>query len=175
MGVSSMTRKSTQVMSESMSVDPACTPTPSPSPQGGGEARERTPGAIHKSDRADRAARRMRREPTYAEAKLWTLLRQTDLHFRRQSPFGPYVVDFVCHRHRLIVELDGGVHELPDVAARDAVREAWLTGRGYRVMRFRNEDLPDEILQVILAELGVDTPTPNPSPQGGGGQVSGPI
>jgi very-short-patch-repair endonuclease len=113
----------------------------------------------------------MRRSPTYAEARLWKALRRTDLHFRRQAPFGPYVVDFVCHRYRVIVELDGEVHDLPHVAKRDAEREAWLTGRGYRVMRFRNDDLPDDVVYAILTEVGAITPTPDPSPQGGGGQM----
>jgi very-short-patch-repair endonuclease len=110
----------------------------------------------------------MRRAPTYAEAKLWKVLRTTDLHFRRQAPFGPYVVDFVCHRRRLIVELDGGIHSLPSVAARDAEREAWLTGRGYRVIRFLNSQSPTDIVSMIMARISADTPTPNPSPQGGG-------
>ena len=123
---------------------------------------DRTAGAIHTSERAERASKRMRREPTYAEAKLWKLLRNTDLHFRRQAPFGPYIVDFVCHQHRLVVELDGGVHNLPEVAARDAERDAWLTGRGYRVMRFPNTVTPDEIVQLIFGRLGDDTPTPTP-------------
>jgi very-short-patch-repair endonuclease len=130
--------------------------------------RERTPGALHKSDRADAQARRLRRAPTYSEQQLWKVLRRTDLHFRRQAPLGPYVVDFVCHQHRLIVELDGGVHDLPAVAARDVQREAWLTGRGYRVMRFRNDQLPDDVAYAILVAVGAVTPTPNPSPQGGG-------
>jgi very-short-patch-repair endonuclease len=115
----------------------------------------------------------MRRQPTYAEKRLWKLLRTTDLHFRRQAPFGPYIVDFVCHRHRLIIELDGGIHNLPEVAARDAQRELWLTGRGYRVMRFPNEQAVSDaagVVQMILAAAGVDTPTPSPSPQGGGEQ-----
>jgi very-short-patch-repair endonuclease len=110
----------------------------------------------------------MRREPTYAEQRLWKLLRKTDLRFRRQAPFGPYVVDFFCHRHRLIVELDGGVHNLTLVAARDDARDAWLTGRGYRVMRFANNIPPDGVLSAILASVAADTPTPDPSPQGGG-------
>jgi len=110
----------------------------------------------------------MRRAPTFSEKRLWTALRRTDLHFRRQAPFGSYIVDFVCHEHRLIVELDGGIHDLPEVAAGDAEREAWLTGRGYRVMRFRNEELPDDVVYAILVSLGAVTPTPNPSPQGGG-------
>jgi very-short-patch-repair endonuclease len=111
----------------------------------------------------------MRRAPTYAETRLWKLLRQTDLHFRRQAPMGPYVVDFVCHQHRLVIELDGGVHNLPEVAGRDAEREVWLTGRGYRVMRFLNTQEPDDVLAMIFARLSADTPTPSPSPQGGGG------
>ncbi|MGZ3377354.1 MAG: endonuclease domain-containing protein [Phenylobacterium sp.] len=130
-----------------------------------------------KSDRADASARRMRREPTYAEKRLWKLLRATDLHFRRQAPFGPYIVDFVCHARRLIVELDGGIHNLPEVAARDAQRELWLTGRGYRVMRFPNEQAVSNttgVIQMILPSVGADTPTPDPSPQGGGEPKSRP-
>lgn len=113
----------------------------------------------------------MRRTLTYPERRLWKLLRTTDLRFRRQAPFGNYIVDVVCHEHRLIAELDGGVHNLPEVAARDASRDLWLTGRGYRVMRFPNEQAVSDtasVVQMILAAAGADTPTPNPSPQGGG-------
>jgi very-short-patch-repair endonuclease len=135
---------------------------------------ERTPGALLKSDRADASAKRMRREPTYTEKRLWKFLRTTDLHFRRQARFGPYIVDFVCHEHRLIVELDGGIHNLPQVAARDVERDLWLTGRGYRVMRFLNEQAVSDtsgVVQMILARVSADTPTPDPSPQGGGGHL----
>jgi len=114
----------------------------------------------------------MRRGPTFAEAKLWKVLRKTDLHFPRQAPFGPYVVDFVCHALRLIIELDGGVHELPEVAARDAQREAWLTGRGYRVMRFSNDQAtsaPHSLVQLILETASTGTPTPAPPRKGEGG------
>ena len=148
----------------------------SPPPCGEGPGvgvRERTPGALHKSDRADAAARRMRRTPTYGEQKLWKALRQTDLHFRRQAPFGSYIVDFVCHAHRLIIEVDGGVHRSERVAARDVEREAWLVGRGYRVVRVSNDEAignPYAVVDRILSSLRVGTPTPSPSPQGGGGQ-----
>jgi very-short-patch-repair endonuclease len=125
---------------------------------------------IHKSDRAVAAARRMRRGPTYAERDLWKVLRKTDFHFRRQVPFSPYVVDFACHSVRIIVEMDGGIHDLPSVAARDSEREAWLTARGYRVMRFRNNEHPEDVVRVILERISADTPTPGPSPQGGGEQ-----
>ena len=133
----------------------------------------RTPGALHKSDRADRAARRMRRDSTFAEKVLWKALRRLeDHHFRRQAPFGRYIVDFVCHCSRLIVEVDGGIHNLDEVIARDAEREAWLTSRGYRVIRFSNNQATDAEATVaaILAEIGAGAPTPDPSPRGGGEQ-----
>jgi very-short-patch-repair endonuclease len=113
----------------------------------------------------------MWRSPTFAEGKLWQVLRKAELHFRRQAPFGPYVVDFVCHTHRLIVEVDGGIHDLPRVAARDAEREAWLTGRGYRVMRFSNDRAisdPHSLVQLILDTVSAGTPTPTPPRKGEG-------
>ena len=113
----------------------------------------------------------MRRAPTYAERSLGKALRQTSLHFRRQAPFGPYIVDFVCRAHRLIVEVDGGIHRLADVAARDLERETWLTVRGYTVMRIPNEQAvahPYAVAEMVLARVSVDTPTPDLSPQGGG-------
>lgn len=136
--------------------------------------RSRTPGALHTSERAERSAKRMRRKPTFAEQKLWKALRTIEIagsHFRRQAPFGPYIVDFVCHGGRMIIEVDGGVHDLEAVAARDAEREQWLRARGYAVLRLRNEDVVrdvDEVVRRIVGLLGARTPTPNPSPQGGG-------
>jgi very-short-patch-repair endonuclease len=148
---------------------PRDTPTPNPSPQGGGELldhlaafneattieivrRERRAGPIQTSQRADGAAKRFRKAPTLPEQRLWKALRELDLngsHFRRQAPFGPYVVDFVCHRARLIVEVDGGIHNLPSVAERDSEREAWLRGRGYDVVRVSNEDALYESASVV--------------------------
>ncbi|MFT4251172.1 MAG: endonuclease domain-containing protein [Caulobacter sp.] len=134
----------------------------------------RTPGALHTSERADRSARRMRREPTLAEKLFWKVLKKAEIpgsHFRRQASFGPYIVDFVCHHHRLIVEVDGGIHALETVAARDAERQAWLEARGYVVIRIPNELAiydPQSAVQRVLSIIGADTPTPNPSPQGGG-------
>ena len=132
----------------------------------------RTPGAIHTSERADGTARRLRRDLTFAEKQLWKALRQlTDFHFRRQAPMGRYVVDFVCHRSRLIVEVDGGVHDIDAVAARDNERDAWLAGRGYRVIRLTNSQVigaAEAAIEAILAGAVARTPTPDPSPQGGG-------
>ena len=87
---------------------------------------------------------------------------------------GPYVVDFICHRARLIIEIDGGMHEMDVVAQRDAKRDAWLKEREYRVLRFKNAEVIaniDGVVRAILAKVGADTPTPDPFPQGEGGKV----
>jgi very-short-patch-repair endonuclease len=70
------------------------------------------------------------------------------LKFRRQFPIGPYVVDFVCLRLRLVVELDGPFHD-PE---HDTVRDAWLVAQGFTILRFPNSQLvsPDEVLGRIL-------------------------
>ena len=134
----------------------------------------RAPGALVKTDRAHRLARRLRREPTRAEQHLWKSLRKIeDAHFRRQAPFGRYVVDFVCHRSRLVIEVDGAVHELEEVQAKDIERDAWLVSRGYLVLRFSNEQAlfdTGSVIEAIVSKLGAGTPTPDPSPQGGGEQ-----
>ena len=94
-----------------------------------------------------RFARNMRREPTDAEAKLWHEIRDRRLDrikFRRQVPIGSYIVDFVCLEARLVVELDGGQHS---ESSYDEMRDAELKARGFRVIRFWN----DEILKDIVA------------------------
>ena len=86
-------------------------------------------------------ARAMRAAPTEAERRLWYALRDRrmqTLKFRRQAPIGPYIVDFLCIAHRLIVEADGSQHA---ESKRDAVRDAWLASNGYRVLRFGNHDI----------------------------------
>lgn len=87
-------------------------------------------------------ARRLRREMTEVEARLWYQLRDRRLDgfkFRRQKPIGPYIVDFVCLDRRLIIELDGGQHALQVEA--DARREAFLLAAGFRVLRFWNHEV----------------------------------
>jgi very-short-patch-repair endonuclease len=105
-------------------------------------------------------ARRLRRDSTDAERRLWHRLRARSilgLKFVRQEPIGPYVVDFICRERRLIVELDGGQHA--DSKA-DVVRDQWLTEHGYRVLRFWNNDLmanTDGVLETIAAALNAET------------------
>jgi very-short-patch-repair endonuclease len=123
-------------------------------------------------------ARRLRNQPTPAEKSLWRLLRAQQLHghkFRRQVAIGPYVVDFVCLAARLIDELDGPQHEDPEAQEYDAKRTAWLQSVGYRVQRFRNHQLDeeiqsvvDEIAQALEEQTRAASPLPNPPLQGEG-------
>ncbi|HLT47587.1 MAG TPA: endonuclease domain-containing protein [Rubricoccaceae bacterium] len=101
--------------------------------------------------------RHLRTHGTPAEAALWTLLRNRQLHgrrFRRQHSVGPYVLDFYCPAEKLAVELDGAVHFTPERAAYDAERTRALEALGIRVLRFENrmvfED-PEAVLGAIAA------------------------
>ena len=102
-------------------------------------------------------ARSLRRNPTDAEKKLWSVLRlqQMDGHrFRRQQPGGASVVDFICLAEKLIIEVDGGQHA--SQTARDQARTAWLGSNGYRVLRYWNNDVLgniDGVAETILAAL----------------------
>ena len=98
-------------------------------------------------------ARALRRDMTDAERRLWAALRHRRLRhlkFRRQHPLGPFIVDFACIEHRLIVEADGGPHADSDD---DARRTALLESRGWRVLRFWNNDIlanPEGVQEAIL-------------------------
>ena len=120
-------------------------------------------------------ARRLRRAMTEAEKQLWTHLRGdfagAGTHFRRQVPIGPYVADFCCLKHRLIVELDGGIHETASAKSYDKLRDQALQADGYRVLRFSNAETSLDfrsVLDRIANALAGTTPTPDPSPHGGG-------
>ena len=99
-------------------------------------------------------ARRLRRDATDAESVLWFGLRDKlgTVRFRRQVALGPYFADFACHGAKLIVEVDGGQHSIKH----DAVRTAFLNAEGYRVLRFWNNDVlqnVDGVLETIAAAL----------------------
>ncbi len=139
-------------------------------------------------------ADRLRRNVTDAEKKLWAAVRNKQINgikFRRQQAIGPYIADFLSHAPALIIELDGGQHAMKQ--DQDAVRTAFLERAGYRVLRFWNheviENLPG-VLQVIAAVIegfevkkkmiacAARTPTLRfapPSPAGGGGEVAATI
>jgi very-short-patch-repair endonuclease len=88
--------------------------------------------------------------------------------FRRQVPIGPYIVDFVCHSAKLIIEADGGQHALD--SHREVARTEFLEREGYRVLRFWNDEVlanPEGVYTVISAALGEISPSPNPPPSSG--------
>jgi very-short-patch-repair endonuclease len=96
-------------------------------------------------------ARGMRNEPTPAEAKLWREIRanQLGVKSRRQAAIGDYVVDFVCFEKKLVVELDGPQHLEPHAVEKDARRTAWLESQGFRLVRFRNQELDEDLRGVV--------------------------
>jgi very-short-patch-repair endonuclease len=88
---------------------------------------------------AQRRAKRLRREPTLAERRFWKHLQKIEgFHFRKQVPMGPHVYDFGEMDERLLIELDGGIHNLPEVRERDVAKEAWAVSQGFRVLRIPN-------------------------------------
>ena len=94
---------------------------------------------------------------TPAEKALWRLLRDRSLahlKFRRQHPIGDYITDFYCHELKLVVEVDGDIHQLPERKAADADREADLKSLGFTVLRFTNQQVlasPRWVLRTILS------------------------
>jgi very-short-patch-repair endonuclease len=105
-------------------------------------------------------ARRLRRDSTDAERKLWHRLRSRSMigfKFVRQEPIGPCVVDFICREQRLIVELDGGQHA---DSKSDITRDQWLSEHHYRVLRFWNNEAmtnTDGVLETIVKALNAET------------------
>ena len=109
-------------------------------------------------------ARDLRHRQTDAETKLWQHLRARRLEplkFRRQFPIGNFIVDFCCKERRLVIELDGGQHAEPEAIAADERRTLALEARGYRVIRFwDNEVLQnlDGVVEAILEALHGTSP-----------------
>jgi very-short-patch-repair endonuclease len=138
---------------------------------------------LRKPDRRVARARTLRRAMTEAEQKLWWHLRNLPVegtHFRRQATIGPYFADFACHQHRLVIEVDGSQHGDESHAASDQERTAFLKSHGYRVLRFWNNEVLDEIdavTEAIYTALNETQallpPTPNPSPPREGARGEG--
>ena len=95
-------------------------------------------------------AKELRREMTPAETILWKHLkgnRLNGLHFRRQQIVHGYFADFYCHQHELIVEVDGGIHQLQKEY--DAAREEYLRALSFRIIRFTNEEVIKDLKDVL--------------------------
>ncbi|WP_243375193.1 endonuclease domain-containing protein [Microvirga solisilvae] len=108
-------------------------------------------------------ARQLRKEQTNAEAVLWYALRNRKLarwKFRRQHQIDKYIVDLVCLDARLVIEIDGATHSLPQEIAWDNERTGVLEACGYHVLRLQNADIYGNIegvLETVLAELEIRT------------------
>ncbi|MDP2296049.1 MAG: DUF559 domain-containing protein [Pseudolabrys sp.] len=125
---------------------------------------------------ADQRARDLRKSMTPQEVKLWVHLRAwrtRGFHFRRQVPRDGYILDFVCLRHRLIVEVDGGQHNSERQAERDQKRDAHFSAQEFQILRFWNHEIDQNMAGVIeTIDLALRTPHDrlrrSPSPKGEG-------
>ena len=123
------------------------------------------PWASREPSTVIKRARELRKSPSEAERRLWAHLRYRKMNghrFRRQHPFGWYIVDSACFERRLVVEVDGGQHA--GQQAYDATGSDWLQGQGYNVLRFWNNQVMEDIEAVQSAILQAlesqETPPP---------------
>ena len=99
-------------------------------------------------------ARYLRNNLTPAERQFWNTLRQMPFYktikFNRQKPLGEYIVDFYCHEHRLVIEIDGDTHGEEEEQRKDRIRTRFLESQGLRVIRFTNLDVTNNIEGVMF-------------------------
>lgn len=118
------------------------------------------PGRSMTNIMSDRA-RRLRKEKTDAERKLWRELRELNrrgFNFRQQAPIGPFIADFADHSAKLVIELDGGQHADAGNVAKDAARSKWLEVNGYHILRFWNGDALNNtngVMTAVMVHLGL--------------------
>ena len=96
-------------------------------------------------------AKKNRNNPTEAESVLWECLCDSNLGqpFKRQHIIGEFIADFACIPAMLVIELDGGYHQLPEQQVSDEFRQQWLESQGYTVIRFSNEEVIGDIDNVL--------------------------
>nr|WP_228055068.1 vitamin B12 dependent-methionine synthase activation domain-containing protein [Kordia antarctica] len=117
-------------------------------------------------------AKKMRNEPTEAEALLWNVLSGKKLDgykFRRQHIIGSFIVDFICLKSNLIIEVDGLIHQLPENKISDVTRTRWLEDEGYKVVRVTNNEVLSNLDSVL--EKVTDVLEASPSGTGGAGKI----
>ena len=100
---------------------------------------------------------------TDAEKLLWNYIKNEQLgaRFRRQHITGDYIVDFICLKENLIIEVDGGYHNEPTQQQEDKIRQNWLESMGYKVLRFANEDIfhsIESVVSIIKNNINIDLP-----------------
>jgi very-short-patch-repair endonuclease len=128
---------------------------------------------MYRDQRQRDFARTLRNSATNAEKNVWQLLRakqQGGHKSRRQVALGRYIVDFACLAQKLIIELDGPQHVEPPATDHDIERDAWLTAQGFRILRFRNQEIDDNIQAVLntITQTLEASRLPDPPLQGEG-------
>ena len=96
-------------------------------------------------------AKHLRKNMTDAEKLLWTYLKQgiSGKKFRRQHPIGLYIADFYCHKAKLIIEIDGLIHEVKEINQNDELRQKELEIWGYNIVRFTNQQVMNHVEKVV--------------------------
>ena len=96
-------------------------------------------------------AKALRANPTHAEMVMWGYLKRKPLgcKFRRQHPIADYIADFYCHELKLIIEIDGSIHDEPDVIIKDQERQSYLENEGICFLRFTNDGVEKQLETVI--------------------------
>lgn len=153
--------KSARVMKKSVAyLEPFIrSPIPAPSPKGKGDTFGWMTADPSFYDILKEHAKKNKDNPTKAELVLWELLRNKQLEnfkFRRQHIIGQYIADFICLSHKLVIEVDGKIHQLPANKESDEARTNWLQSQGFKVIRFTNEQVlfdPENVLSEILKVL----------------------
>lgn len=120
-------------------------------------------------------AKKLRQESNLPEKILWEFLRTNQLDglkFKRQQPIDKYIVDFACLSKKIIIEIDGKVHEIFN-KEKDKLREEAIRKLGYRIIRFKANEVVDDTFGVLnkISEFASEPLTPTPSPQGGRGEI----
>lgn len=123
-----------------------------------------------KHPQATPISRKLRREASPPERKLWRALQEAfpEDHWRRQVPLAAYFADFALHAQRLVIEVDRDYHDARE--QEDAFRQQAIEEQGYKVLRFPARDVMMN-MEGVLTTIGLaltQSPAPNPSPQGGG-------
>lgn len=117
---------------------------------------------IHNRKYLEPYRKNLRNNGTSAEAFLWKFLQRSQLagrKFRRQHSIGNYIVDFYCPKERLIIELDGEIHNRPDIQEKDKIRTTYLESLHFKVIRFENKmvfEHLDSVLKDIKEHFGAD-------------------
>ena len=109
---------------------------------------------VHSKQELKQLRAKLRQSLTPSEAYLWTKLKARQFHntrFTKQHSIGYYIVDFYCAEHKLIIELDGEIHNLPEQAEKDKIRTKYLEQLGFTVLRFENKMVFDFLPSVFMA------------------------